>query len=274
MAPNDKKRLVLLDTHVHYHSFCGVSEFFDCAWKNFRSAAASFDESSNFIAIVCLLETRDSSRFEEIRDAALEKSVMGQWHINTIFDGRFLVAEGAGTEKIYVVPGRQIVTKEDLEVLIIDPYDDIPHERSLTFYLEQYSRSHLVIIPWGVGKWLGKRGVILKEAMYQLAGLQYVLGDSSGRPRCWQSVAQFDDAKRLGKHILPGSDPLPVAGQQRKVGIYGAAFYSNQRAEELILNLRETTLSLTEGELRRFGQLDGLFSFIYSQLLLRLKRIK
>lgn len=274
MTPNDERRLVLLDTHAHYHSFCGVSEFFDCAWSNFRSAAASFDEVSNFIAILCLLETRESSRFEEIRDAVQEKSAFGPWRIDTVFDGRFLAAEGEGGAKVYVVPGHQIVTNENLEVLIIGPSADVPHERPLTFYLEQYSSSHLVIIPWGVGKWLGKRGLVLKQAMYQLAQMEYVLGDSSVRPSCWQSVAQFDDAKRLGKHILPGSDPLPVAGQQRKVGIYGAAFYSNQRTEELILNFRETILGLTEGDVKHFGQLDGPFSFIYSQLLLRLKRIK
>ncbi|MAY86540.1 MAG: hypothetical protein CML02_07490 [Pseudooceanicola sp.] len=274
MAHNDEKKLVLLDTHAHYHPFCGVSEFFDCAWKNLQSAAVSFDESSNFIGIICLLETRDSSRFDEIREAAQETSAFGKWRIDIIFDGKFLAAEGEGGAKVYVVPGRQIVTKENLEVLIIGPSDNVHHEQPLTFYLEQYSGSHLVIIPWGVGKWLDKRGLVLKQAMYELAQLDYVLGDSSSRPNCWQRVAQFEDAKRLGKHILPGSDPLPVAGQQRKVGIYGAAFYSNQLAEELVRNLRETVLGLTVEEVRPFGRSDGLFGFICSQLLLRLNRIK
>ncbi|GBO90160.1 hypothetical protein MSSD14B_38280 [Marinobacter salsuginis] len=158
--------------------------------------------------------------------------------------------------------------------MIIGPSDDVPHEQPLTFYLQQYSSSHLVIIPWGFGKWLGKRGLVLKQAMYQLAQLEYVLGDSSGRPNCWQRIAQFEDAKRLGKHILSGSDPLPVAGQQRKVGIYGAAFYSDQRAEGLVRNLRETILGLPLDEVRPFGHSDGLFDFIFSQFLLRLNRIK
>ncbi|WP_153637453.1 hypothetical protein [Marinobacter salsuginis] len=274
MASNDKRRLVLVDTHVHYHSFCSVTEFFDCAWENLWNAAASFDESANFIGILCLLETRGSSRFGEIRDAAQGKSAFGKWRIDTIFDGRFLAAEGEGGAKVYVVPGSQIVTKENLEVLIIGPSDDVPHEQPLTFYLQQYSSSHLVIIPWGFGKWLGKRGLVLKQAMYQLAQLEYVLGDSSGRPNCWQRIAQFEDAKRLGKHILSGSDPLPVAGQQRKVGIYGAAFYSDQRAEGLVRNLRETILGLPLDEVRPFGHSDGLFDFIFSQFLLRLNRIK
>lgn len=274
MAPDDRSRLVLLDTHVHYHPFCGVSEFFDCAWKNFQNAAATFEEDADFMGIVCLLETGDSSRFAEISGGAQGSSFWGQWRIDANFDGEFLVAEGAGAEKIYVVPGRQVVTIENLEVLIIGLLEGIPSEESLAFYLEKYSETHLVILPWGAGKWLGRRGLVLKETMHQLSYLEYVVGDSGVRPSFWQNVPQFEDAKQLGKHILFGSDPLPVAGQQRKVGSCGAGFYSNQVAEQLVLNLRSTILGLTTEEVSRYGELDGLFGFIYNQFLLRLNRVR
>lgn len=274
MRHNDKNRLFLVDTHVHYYPFCDFAEFFDSAWYNMRTAAADLDSQVNFTGILCLMETQVSDRFRELREAGAKKCALGRWRIHSIHEGTALVAESFDNDRLYIVPGRQIITEENLEVLIIGGSEDILHKHPLMYYFEKYSKDRLIVIPWGVGKWLGKRGRVLNQAIYQASQLEFALADNSGRPSCWRKVPQFDGARRLGKHIFAGSDPLPLAGQQKKVGTYGVAFLSNQTPENLVFCLRKTMLELTRDQIRIYGGVDGLFDFAISQFLLRLRRIK
>ncbi len=48
-----------------------------------------------------------------------------------------------------------------------------------------------------------------------------MLGDNSGRPALSVVPRLFKLAARLGIPILPGSDPLPFPGEERKIGRYG-----------------------------------------------------
>jgi len=269
MKPDDSKQLVLIDTHVHYYPFCDLAKFLDCAWDNMRRSAAELGCQSGFAGVLCMMETQGTFPFSELMQMT---EAMGSWRIRQTHDGKALVAESAENAKVYLVPGHQVVTQENLELLIIGKVDVSADEDSfsLRYYLEQYSDRYFIIIPWGVGKWLGWRGRVVSEAIQELANLEFALGDNSCRPRLWEKVPQFDIARKQGRHIFPGSDPLPLIGQQSKVGSYGIAFFCDQPAENAVADLRKTMLGLSGTDMRVYGTVDGLYDFFRNQFLLRL----
>ena len=106
--------------------------------------------------------------------------------------------------------GRQIVTKEKLEVLALTtdrPFEEgTPIQDTLESVL---SVGGIPVIPWGFGKWWGKRGKILTDLLQSQTAPGFSLGDNSGRPGFLPYPSQFEQAQKKGIRILPGSDPLP-----------------------------------------------------------------
>jgi hypothetical protein len=81
----------------------------------------------------------------------------------------------------------------------------------------------LPIIPWGFGKWWGRRGSLLTRYLEQ-AGAEIFLGDNGGRPVLYGRPRHFELARRRGIPILPGSDPLPLPSETSRPGGYGFGF--------------------------------------------------
>ena len=44
----------------------------------------------------------------------------------------------------------------------------------------------LVVIPWGAGKWLGRRGAVLSRYLRSVDDPGIFLGDNGGRPNAWR----------------------------------------------------------------------------------------
>ncbi|MEM1170460.1 MAG: hypothetical protein AAGJ08_15610 [Cyanobacteria bacterium P01_H01_bin.35] len=69
-------------------------------------------------------------------------------------------------QKIFIIAGRQIVTAEKLEVLALisdsEFADGLPLETTIKNIV---SKNGIPVLPWGVGKWIGKRGKILQKLL-------------------------------------------------------------------------------------------------------------
>lgn len=265
--------LLVIDTHVHYYPFCELSAFFDAAHANMKKAVTVFAGQKNFTAVLCLQETATSHRFEQLSSIAKSSEKVGSWEVIKIVDENLLKIKNEDKE-IIIVPGQQIITSENLELLIIGTSQKINHKKSIETYLRDHSGSRLVIIPWGVGKWLGNRGKIVSRLIDKTPVVNFALGDNSGRPGIWNKVKQFDLARNKGINVLPGSDPLPVEGQHRKVACYGSIITKEISLSGFVSQIRSLLLDGNQGEIKSYGRRDSFFNFMTSQLLLRLSPIK
>jgi hypothetical protein len=78
----------------------------------------------------------------------------------------------------------------------------------------------LAAVPWGAGKWLGRRGRVLSDLLESIDDPGVFLGDNGGRPSGWRP-RHFAAAARRGVRLLPGSDPLPFPGEHRSLAATG-----------------------------------------------------
>jgi len=270
----DSNNLTLVDTHAHYYPFCTLPEYFDAAYANMQFAAENLGCLQEITSILCLLETETSHWYRGLLEIAHSTKQVGEWQLEALDDNQLLLLTRTDGSEILLLPGHQIVTSENLEILIIGTTSRIPHKKSALFYIEEFCNSHLVIVPWGVGKWLGARGRVVSKLVEHQTSYKFALGDNSGRAAMWKYVPQFDQADQMGINILAGSDPLPIAGQHKKVASYGSVIKGSMQPQNLAGQLREKLLDTKTGSIKSYGQLDNLIQFIANQLLLRFQRIK
>lgn len=274
MSILDLNKLILVDTHVHYYPFCTFPEYFDSAYTNMQAAAERLGSLHAFTPILCLLETETSHWYQDLLAIANSSKQIGDWQLEALDNDQLLQLIGGNGREILLVPGQQIISSENLELLIIGSTSMITHKNSAQFYIEEYSDTHLVIIPWGVGKWLGARGRIVSDLIQQQTSYKFALGDNSGRASVWKYVPQFNQAYQMGINILAGSDPLPIAGQHKKVATYGSVITGPMQRQCLASQLREKLLDTQTNNIKSYGHLDNLIHFIINQLLLRIQPIK
>jgi len=274
LGNSDLNGLILVDTHVHYYPFCTFSEYFDSAYANTQVAAERLGSLHEFTSILCLLETETSHWYQDLLAIASSTKQIGGWQLEALDNHQLLQLIGDKGEEILLIPGQQLITSENLEILIIGPTNKIAHNFSAQFYIEEFSDTYLVVIPWGVGKWFGARGRVVSNLILQPTGYKFALGDNSGRASVWKYVPQFNQAYKMGINILAGSDPLPVVGQHKKVACYGSVITGPMQRQGLAGQLREKLLDTQTSNIKSYGHLDNLIHFIVSQLLLRLQPIK
>ena len=125
--------------------------------------------------------------------------------------------------RIIAVRGQQLITREGLEVLGIGHEPDLASGLSLAMMVERISAAGgWSIIAWGAGKWIGSRGRLVTEMIVsEKQRSDVMLADNGGRPWFWSRVPQFEVAREQGMRVLAGTDPLPLKGEESRVGSYG-----------------------------------------------------
>ncbi|CAN7293005.1 hypothetical protein LJR225_001540 [Phenylobacterium sp. LjRoot225] len=169
---------------------------------------------------------------------------------------------------LLIIAGRQLVSAEGVEILALGERvaspDGAPLEEMVDSLL---ARDLLVVAPWGVGKWLGRRKGLVQNL---LETRPVHLGDNGGRPAVWRSPL-FDAARRRGLNVLPGSDVLPIRGRVSGIGSFGAvvetAWDAAKPAHALLSALKNPATRM-----QRYGDLRGVPAFIADQLQLRLQK--
>ncbi len=79
-----------------------------------------------------------------------------------------LLCFNSNGHKIFFIAGRQIVTSEKLEVLALGLREDFKDNKPIEEVIDYIIlKNALPVIPWGVGKWSGKRGAIVENLIEQ-----------------------------------------------------------------------------------------------------------
>jgi hypothetical protein len=266
---------VLIDTHVHIHDCFPLAGFFDAAHANFERAARAQPGSlksshDGFIGVLMLTETARADCFRRLsawadRAADGVDSVLEGWRLRHTEETGSVTAERHG-QRLYIIAGRQIVTAERLEVLALGFEGFVPDGEPIRGVIHRVRSAGAVpVIPWGFGKWWGERGKVVSGLLKDHERLGFFLGDNSGRTAFLGRPAHFQDARRDGIAILPGTDPLPFAAEYDRVGSFGLVMHQPidpaRPAAEIKRLLTSTPLGM-----KPYGRLETPLRFIQNQI--------
>lgn len=207
-----------IDGHVHIYPHVSLAAVFHAIKHNVRREG--FEQ-----CVLLLAEPRGVEGFTRLLrlgEKGGECPGLPAWKMLTKEDDQIDVRHEGGFRAVFL-RGQQLVTEEGLEVLAAGMRGSVSHGLGLRSTIDEIrSRGGWATIAWGVGKWLGRRGRLVADAVREEAGSRDVmLGDNGGRPWCWVSVPQFALALEHGMPVVPGSDPLPISGDEIRIASYG-----------------------------------------------------
>lgn len=236
---------LLADGHVHFYPGYDQRLFFDSAAANFADAIPA--------APGCLLftESAGADAFGQFR-RGVGTPHEGGWEFQLTAEDNSLLALRPETPPIILVAGRQIITRERLEVLALGRHQPYPDGNSAEQVIDDIAASGaLPVLPWALGKWWFGRGRIVRALLNSAIADRLWLGDNSGRPAFAPDSPLFALARRRQVPILPGTDPLPMNGQATRAGRYGFVLNAELRtthpASDLLAALRTRTQPPTFG---------------------------
>jgi hypothetical protein len=263
-------RLTLVDGHVHVHACFDLARFLGAAAANLGAAATELGATDR-TGVLMLTEGRGERAFVRLRDDLASCSVPG-WSIRETSEATSVEAIHDEGLRLTLVAGRQIVTREQVEVLAFNTTAELPDRGGLHETLERvWADGSIAVVPWGFGKWWFRRGRLVRDALKRYRDRPFMLGDNAGRPRHVAGPAMFRIARSLGIAVLPGSDPLPFPSEIGKVGCYGAVLRSGldpeRPGQSVVRELAEC-----DGRLTPFGTRERFPRFVRVQLAMQWRK--
>lgn len=212
--------------------------------------------------VICVVETKKSQWFGYLSKKLHHENLGSIEHLSAVG----LLWNGSAEEGLTsFIKAEQVNTRERIEVIVVGCEYSIEENLPVESYIDRYADRFLVILPWGVGKWLGKRGQIVSELLNHRTGI--VLGDNGGRPSWWK-VSQFQLANELNVPVLRGSDPLPVPSYHRRVLGYadcvGHTFNNGLEWMKWVKQGYDDSVGV-------YGGLNSIHTFVAEQIGIRVK---
>ena len=262
---------VFVDAHVHIHDCFGLQEFFDAAARNFAFLSSNAASTTFHRYVLCLTESRGACKFEELAELADVNSANmnateAVWRCRHSGNDRCLIAVHPILGEITIVAGRQIVTAEKLEILALGSTGKWDDGLPASDVVESVIRAGAIpVLPWGFGKWLGRRRHVAESLIEKYGDGSLYIGDNSGRPSILPEPSEFGAAKDLGMRTLPGSDPLPIKSQYDRAGSFG--FYVDDVTDrDGVWAGLNAMLQKGDGVLHHYGSLESPLRFVRNQI--------
>lgn len=247
---------VAVDAHVHIYEPARAMEALAQAAQNVRRLSG--------LGYGALLLT-ESAGFRVFDELAARAGLGGP--IEATPEDNALWFRHAAAD-LLIVAGRQLVSREGVEILALGARSAAADGAALDEMVDGLlAQNLLVVAPWGVGKWLGRRRSLVQN-LVETRPIH--LGDNGGRPAIWPSPL-FDAARRRGGNVLPGSDVLPIPGRAAGIASFGAVvetpWDTAKPARALLGALKEPNVRM-----RPYGDLRGVPAFVADQVQLRLQK--
>ncbi len=211
------------DGHVHLYPGYRLDRAFDCLLSHLdRNAVAAWQgDPQDTVRLAFLAERSDCRFFEQMRTGMIDPAAAGL-ELLAPREETCLTLLHRGARPLYLVAGRQVVTRERLEVLGLAMREPVPNGLPAREAIERIvAAKGFPVIPWAPGKWLGARGRLVRRLLAEARPGALALGDSSLRPLGWPEPGPIREARRRGLAVLPGSDPLPLPDEESQMGAYG-----------------------------------------------------
>ncbi len=251
-----------IDTHVHVYHCYEPEDFLSLAIRNSANAGTGAS------LVLCLTESSGFNFFHDLKTRASTQSSIAGWLVSDIRNQPAVLLQKSG-QKIIFIAGRQVITKQGLEVLALFNDEEYKDGQDIQSIINQINDNNgLAVLPWGVGKWLGKRGGIISDLLNSNSPEKLAIADISARPALWPRPDQFKLASTLGYSSLYGTDPLPLKSDQGSIASAGMAIELPSDEAQAISELKLALLKLTDVE--TYGNRVSNFRFVKDQLMLRL----
>jgi hypothetical protein len=248
-----------IDGHVHFHRPALVTRTLDAAAANFRRMRP---DRRGLLGVLLLCQTASEHVFEHLAD----RSSIGDWQLEPAQgEPETLFARKEGSS-VAVVCGRQVRARGGLEVLALGTRHEFPDGAAFTEALDRVRASGaFAVLPWGFGKWLGKRGQMVAESLRALGPGNVAVGDNGSRLAMMATPALISASAHQGFRVLPGTDPYPFGGDYGRVGKFG--FLTDAVLDEAApwRTLRTWLESRAESP-RAFGEPSGPVRFVVNQV--------
>jgi len=194
---------VRFDPHVHLYDCYSLKKWVESAISNLTK------DEQDILPVVIVVDRDGQDSFARLRR---EVPLMGDWDEST--DGRSGVITVV-TGKLLVIRGVQYVSKENVEVLGLGVSrrvaDGTPAIELIEMILEE---GGVPCLPWSPGKWLGKRGRVVRRLLESHSPNTLTVGDVALRTFFGPPSSLLRLARGAGFSMLYGSDPLPRAGEE------------------------------------------------------------
>jgi hypothetical protein len=255
------------DGHVHIHRIFDLERLFSTALKRAAGLGGPL--------LLLLAESGPAAEFTRLLRAGSVRpgSRIVCRGLSDPISMRIEREGDAAGAALYLIAGRQFVSSEGLELLALGMNPDnplaalndgtLPAEEIIQLTLKADAVS---VLPWGVGKWIGRRGRLVEQLARSPAWAgdpRCLLGDIAHRCYPWPEPALFKD----GAGILPGTDLLPLPGLEARVARYGfrmaAAVDPENPGRSLLEQIRRGTAVMPHG--RR----EPLYNVLREQILYR-----
>ena len=211
-APN----MFVVDAHVHFHRPGLVALTLRAALDNFTIVTGRAQGCAGALLLA-------QARHERVFEWLCAHPRADEWTFELSADEpQTIIATGLDGRSLAIINGRQVRADCGLEVLAIGTCESFDDCGSFDDVLTRVGRSDaLPVIPWGFGKWSGRRGRLVQTALARSDRRRLCFGDNGGRPQAWREPRILTQARAAGFRVLPGSDPFPFGRDYRRVGRYG-----------------------------------------------------
>ena len=210
---------VHLDAHAHVYPFHDLPRLLLAALDHMPRRAPADQR------VLALAERADCAFFQAL--AQDEIRLPGdRWRVVAWDpDGGVKLRHLPDHRDVWILAGRQIVSAERIEVCALcsdEPIADGQPARDVVRAI--LANGGLPALDWAPGKWLFGRGRLVRELVQEFPPAQLALVDTSLRPCGWPAPRLYAQARRAGRAVLAGSDPLPFAGEEDLAGTYHCTF--------------------------------------------------
>lgn len=217
--------LIVCDAHVHVYPFHDRTQAFAALARGLAgladSARRQAESGSNPVMnVACLIETGAVGLFTELTTPAGAAGVPDMDVAPCSESGSVRVTFPDGDE-CALIAGRQLVTEERLEFLALGVEGEIPSGVSAERLVRELRDRALLVLNWAPGKWFGSRGAVVARLLAEFEPHDFVLCDTALRPVGWGEPSLMRAARARGYKVIAGSDPLPLPGEEWRVGTYG-----------------------------------------------------
>lgn len=267
-------QIVLVDAHVHFHPGADTSRLLAAAVSNFSLAARQMRAGSKSCqGVLMLAEMSGVDWFGSVLSQA-GRCIADGWRASaSSAESVSLHLMKDDGSQLFVVAGCQIVTAEGIEVLALGTRDRIADRMPMATTLDAVrTAGAIAVLPWGAGKWLGKRGKLVNKLFGMAGEIGLYAGDNGGRPVFWPRPRVFRIAESQGRAVLPGTDPLPLAGEERRVGQVGFWVAGALSMDAPMAMLRSILEQQPPDTVHSYGKLESPWAFVRNQLALRVSR--
>lgn len=257
----------LVDAHVHIHSCFDLNAFLDAALANFQGAAAKLGRRTAPAGWLLLTEQRDCHLFRHFHDN-VDSNRSDRWAFSRTPEDCSVIARRCGNpaHELVIVAGRQVATRERLEVLALGTCDEFPDGLGLKAALATVLESGATaVLPWGFGKWWLARGRLIGDALATAEPGRVFVGDNGGRPGLIPRSVLFDVGAKRGIDDLPGSDPLPFQSEEGRAGSVGSVLEGNIDGRRPVAGLKDLIRNPVARPVR-YGRPETVRRFVVNQL--------